>query len=387
MTRQEIGGPVWGHLPVIACQCGRNFPDDAQFCPGCGSARATPAEEPLPPKSDGHPPLPRHSRSRRLVAVGAALAVLICVGGAVALALVSETDKQTSAATDALKASLTELTTAATTEEIRRAGLAATPTATSSRAYLDSLSAAEQPTALLDITAALGAVAQLADVAADDITAWQAASTDLRSLDQSSDRKAAILGAAAEQAADNVDDVLHQAVRAYKAWQKRNDAEAARRDSAITAASTYQTSMSRYLDQYRAARKSLSDYTELVDTYGSTVAEGYAQLSDAAEVRRALRDQMSALTPPAEASSAHTRLLGIIDDGIAGVEAAQRGLDQRECDMFACQVEQTAAWQQFRSESGRITAALDSAVDTWMAAAGQAVASARAIQLPERPAL
>ena len=96
-------------------------------------------------------------------------------------------------------------------------------------------------------------------------------------------------------------------------------------------------------------------------------------------------DQMNSLTPPDVAAHEHDRLLSIIDDGIAGVEAAERGLDQRECDYYGCDVADQPAWQQFRSESQRISAAFSDAVASWRTAAQEAVAEAEAIELPDMP--
>ena len=179
--------------------------------------------------------------------------------------------------------------------------------------------------------------------------------------------------------------MLNDATQAYATWAAENEAAVDARTSAIASATSYQQQMSGLLSQYADLRNELSDYIEQVQTSGSTVDEGYRQFAQASQARRTIRDQMSSLTPPADADAEHTRLLSIMQDAIAGVEAAERGLDERECTVYGCNVFDQPSFQHFRSESQRISTAFADAMTAWEDAAQRAVKRARAMELPDKP--
>ena len=286
----------------------------------------------------------------------------------------------------ALNTAFEELAKAQTTEDIRQVATSVEVPATAATDFVDTLPADDRQAELVELAAAVTAVADLEDLSGEEPDAWDDAQAAIRDLTDTAIHEEA-LGAAAVVAADNVDALLRKATKAYGKWEKQNRKAIAERDAAVAAATTYRTQMDGYLDEYAELRQQLSEYIDIVQTQGSTVEEGYRQFADASQARRDLRDQMNSLTPPDVAAHEHDRLLSIIDDGISGVEAAERGLDERECDYYGCEVADQPAWQQFRSASQRISAAFSDAVASWRTAAQEAVAEAEAIELPDMPQL
>jgi uncharacterized phage infection (PIP) family protein YhgE len=259
------------------------------------------------------------------------------------------------------------------------------PAASQAEQFLATQPDANQHQGLVDVAAALSAIASLDELAGDAPDTWQGAEEPIRGLAASTDQAVAQLAVTAGRAADQVQDVLADATAAYDTWAAENEAAVDARDTAIASATSYQEQMSALLSQYADLRNQLSSYIEQVQTSGSTVDEGYRQFAEASQARRTIRDQMAAQTPPAAADPQHARLLAIMQDAIAGVEAAERGLDERECTIYGCNVFDQPSFQHFRSESQRISTAFADATSSWQDAAQTAVDQARAIELPDKP--
>jgi hypothetical protein len=245
---------------------------------------------------------------------------------------------------------------------------------------------ADQPVNLVLVSGALSAIASLEDVTGEAPQAWDGAKSGIRDA-ATAELPVEGLAATLLGAADNADQVVAGAVARFAAWQAENAAAVAARDDAIQAAQRYQSSMQDSINDYIDLRDDLSDYIDIVDNEGSTVDVAYYEFADAAAGRRAVRDDMASLAPPAAAAAAHGRLLSVIADGIAGVESAERALDVAVCDWEYCNVTEQTAWWNFRDESRRITVALDDAIAAWKSAAAQAVADAEAMPLPPKPEL
>lgn len=332
------------------------------------------------------PVAPGHGRRGRVLgAAGLALVLAAAAGGGYWFLASSPAEEQLARSSTALTATLDSLAKAETTADVRDAADAAEQAAEEVAAFVAAMPADDDSPALRDVAAALTSIAAMAEVSGEHPKSWKEAEDAIRDLAEARDESLATLASPADAAADHVDAVIAKATKTYKAWVKENAAAVAARDAAIATANSYYARMDQQLDAYSALRNELADYIRVVDTQGSTVQEAYWQFAAASQGRRQVRDHMSALTPPDEAARAHDRLLGIIDDGIAGVEAAERALDERECTIFGCNVTEQPAWHEFRSESKRITASLDGAIGDWRKAAKRAIASAEAIELPEMP--
>ena len=297
----------------------------------------------------------------------------------------SAAQKQLVQSTTDLTVALDALATVEETAGIRAAGDAATAAAAQTADFVEMLPAGDQQSGLSDVSKALSAIAGLNEVSGEEPDAWDDAEEPIRALSEADDATVSELGVLADAAANRVDSVLDEATDAYDEWAAANADATAERDAAIAGATSYTDQMNSYLDDYGSLRSGLSAFIQLVDTQGSTIEEAYRQLAEASQARRDLRDRMTSLTPPAQAANEHGRLLAIMADGIAGVEAAERGLDQRECTYYGCIVSEQPAWQQFLSESKRISAALGEASGAWQTAATAAIDEARASKLPEKP--
>lgn len=375
---------------AVSCPgCGSPAPKSALFCPRCGSP--LPAEPTVAMHSTAELPLASSPMSakrgpRKRVLGAASLAVVVlAAGGMYWFTASSPAEEQLARSSTALTTSLASLAQVDSTADLRAAASAVKQPAAEAAAFIASMPAEDGTPALRDVSAALTGIASMDEVSGADPDAWSDAEDAIRDIAAARDEDLAVLASPADAAADQVDAVVAKATKTYKAWVKKNAAAVAARDAAITSANSYYTRMDQQLDDYTALRNELADYIRVVDTQGSTVEEAYWQFADASQGRRQVRDRMSALTPPDVATRAHDRLLGIIGDGIAGVESAERALDERECTIYGCNVTEQPAWLEFRSESKRITASLDGAIAEWRKAAKRAIADAEAIELPDKP--
>lgn len=361
--------------------CGAQASSPGSFCAQCGAAlTATPVAHP-----DKHRPA---AHRRNLLIASGAVGVVLALGGVATWAMAeSASEAQLTRSADDLGAALVAMAAAEDTADVRHAAASAAAGSATAAAFVGSLPVDERHPGLSQVAEALGAIASLAEVSGEDPDPWEEAEEHIRSLADSDDATVAEVGALGDAAADRVDTVLERATLAYDEWAEANAAAVAERDAAISGATSYSDQMDGYLADYAELRNELSAYIDVVDTQGSTVAEAYRQLAWASQARRDLRDRMSSLVPPAQVQGEHGRLLSIIDDGIAGVEAAERGMDERECGFYGCTVSEQPSWQHFLSESKRISASLGAASDAWRAAAQSAVEDARAIALPEQPVL
>lgn len=369
--------------------CAELAPANALFCPRCGTPRPvdpimdthTTAELPLASPQEA---TKRLGRARVLGAASLAVVVL-AAAGVYWFNASSPTEEQLARSATALTSSLASLAQVESTADVRAAAEAAKPSADEAAAFIASMPADDGTPALRDISVALTGIASMSEVSGEDPDPWVDAEDAIRDIAAARDESLVPLASPADAAADQVDAVVARAKRTYRAWVRKNAAAVAAREEAIASANSYYTQMDQQLAAYSDLRNKLADYIHIVDTQGSTVEEAYWQFADASQGRRLVRDRMSALTPPEQAAREHDRLLGIIDDGIAGVEAAERALDERECTIFGCNVTEQPAWAQFRSESKRITASLDGAIADWRNAAKQAIRDAEAIELPDKP--
>lgn len=325
------------------------------------------------------------TRTRALAAAVVVALVAALIGAFLWFAADSAADKQFLVSRDGLSAALDTLAAADDTAAVREVAAETAPIAGQTDEFLEADPSGFEHAGLVDVAAALAGIAELDSMAGDNPEAWEQSESAIRDLADSSDEAVAELAPAAERAADRVDEVLADAIDTYEDWVGENARAVEERDAAIASASTYRAQVSGLLDEYATLRQQLSDYITEVETYGSTVEEGYRQFAAASQARRSIRDSLSSLTPPADAASEHARLVSILGDAIAGVEAAERGLDERECTIYGCNVLDQPSFLHFRSESSRISSAFGDAMSDWDTASQRAIDEARAIELPGKP--
>ena len=145
--------------------------------------------------------------------------------------------------------------------------------------------------------------------------------------------------------------------------------------------------MESLIDRYTQLRNDTGTYVETMydrDLYLYEVIDYFTQ---AATDRREISNQMAALKPPTDMRGAHQRIVTVIGDGADAINSAVAALEDADCYYGQCYFEFNAQWEQFQTESDRITARYGEAYDAWQAAIAKAEKQAKGADLPERPDL
>lgn len=109
--------------------------------------------------------------------------------------------------------------------------------------------------------------------------------------------------------------------------------------------------------RYTAARSELSDWIAGVDTYGATFDEAYQVLGEQTERRRQLRTELAALAAPPQFATAKQSLLAVMDQAVAAMEAAYRGIEEYQWDFGYryLSYDETPGWRTFQSQTSAIS--------------------------------
>ena len=141
--------------------------------------------------------------------------------------------------------------------------------------------------------------------------------------------------------------------------------------------------------EYSALRTELAQWTQEIDRRFVSIAEGYLVLAQAASDRREIRNRFAALQVPAVMASAHSSLLSVVDEGIAGVDSAVEGLNVYVNDPYYryWDARDTPGWITFSSASDRVTGQFETARATWDAALAAEQNRIQNSPVPPRPEL
>lgn len=375
-----IPATVGVHETVTCPSCQATLTVDAAFCSRCGATQL------LNPAGWGDVPSdPSRARSRRArtAIIATAVAVAIVAGCLAAWVMIpNRNDKQVEASTAALSSAVTGLTSAESTSDIRQVAVSTSGSAQDAEAFLEGVPLPDQSKELVALSHALTAIASLQEVSGEAPQSWEAAEPTLRDIagDPAMPLQLQLAGAA-----DNVDKVVGDYVETFDAWKTKNAEAVAARDDAVTEATSYQSRMQSLVNDYIRERGQLSAFMDRADAGEVSMRESADEFARAAGARRDIRDSMQALDVPASANGEHGRLITVISDGIDALESAQRGLDSATCFYGYCYPNDEPAYQSYRSESKRITTALDQALAAWTPAAQTAVNDAQAMKVPAKP--
>jgi hypothetical protein len=263
------------------------------------------------------------------------------------------------------------------------ANLEAAAVKTSAESLPEQSSDAERLRALSTVYSSLGALAVLD---ADHLDEWATLRAPLTSalaasgpevLDQSVGRTAV----------SNVQRIVDRGKRALADWKAEYDTAVEARAQDLSNLRSYKANMDSQLRTYSALRAELSRWVDKVDAPDSHVTydEGYRVLAQASTGRYEVREKMSSLTVPSEASDAHRGLMTVLDDAIAAVDAAFEGTSDAEWCITSCYYRDTEGWRRFTAESARITGAFDWAVKSWEAGVSAADRAIAGRTLPKQP--
>ena len=217
--------------------------------------------------------------------------------------------------------------------------------------------------ALAGLDEVFSALTGLAGIDADTLDVWPQLRDDLdTALDAlpgevEGMEPVADIGAAAIEATDIL---IADAEQTLADWQASVEAaEAASQDNAAAAAglTEYDNAVQGQLRTYNSLRNDTSNFVDLAGDPDAFVTydQGRTALSEGAAARREVRSALTALTVPAGIEAEHARLVAMVEDAAAAMDAAVSAIDDADYCVSSCYVFETDAWETFRNESSRIT--------------------------------
>ena len=190
-----------------------------------------------------------------------------------------------------------------------------------------------------------------------------------------------------EDAVRTMDDLTRRVDKAMSRYRKQVKKAKAQAKSQRQDVRGYHVNMESLIDQYTALRNDTGAYVDTMydrDLYMYEVIDYFTQ---AATDRREISNQMAALRPPTDMRGVHQRIVTVIGDGADAINSAVAALEDAECIYGECYFEFDAQWEQFQTESDRITARYGQAYDAWQAAMAKALKQAKGADLPSEPDL
>jgi hypothetical protein len=133
----------------------------------------------------------------------------------------------------------------------------------------------------------------------------------------------------------------------------------------------YIPEMNLLLTEYSSSRTSLSKFVTRIDSREDvSVSEAESFFDTATNQRQSILDDMNALVPPEKLVSNHREIVSLVTRAIAAMESANIGIAACDYGTGDCEIGSIPAWQEFRSESKKITPLYNSALKAWKKAAG-----------------
>lgn len=300
-------------------------------------------------------------------------------------------------ATDESTRLLKTLESAASTADLRKLGDTAAPEQSAVNAAAKALPAGDGKEVLTGYGAALGALADLSKINADNTSSWGATRAELaRTFGQVAASAGSTGGSnvrvVLDGALNSADKVASAAAASIADWKAKTAAAIKDRDADAESLESYASFFRTQVKTYEQSRVDLGRFTDRVEDPTAEVSyfEGYQFLSQAAEDRRFVRDAMVGMDVPAGVRGAHESLVSEIDRAIAAVQSAYDGLEQSEdcyyyddCPYYR----DTPGWQRFQSESEAISKAYSSAMSKWEGAVAAEKAAITSRVLPAKPAV
>lgn len=380
---------------AVCSECGQPIQHSDKFCHECGhkievvevldEPEEAATEEP-------HGPTQSARRPRRgLVIAGVAAIGLILAGAAWwGLTQTSAAKDQYNASGPVLMASLDGMSGAQSTEMVQDVAGGAQAELTTINATLDEDPGAKGADRLTTLRDAFAALAALQAYEETNTQVWTDNRDDLvDDLDTLTSYGGDMEPAAAEgdDAVRTLDDLTRRVDQAMAKYRKQVKKAKATAKSQRQDVRTYHTQMESLIDQYTALRNDTAAYVDYMrsdDVYMYDVIDYFTQ---AGTDRREVATQMAALKPPSALRAVHARIVTVIGDAADAINSAVAALEDAECIYGECYFEFDAQWEQFQTESDRITARYGQAYDAWQAAIATAEKKVKGADLPEQPDL
>ncbi len=380
---------------AVACsECGQAIQDTDKFCPECGHKVEVVelVEEPPPDQTEVLEPAKPPRRKRRGLVIGGVAAIGLILAGAAWWGFTqnSAAKDQYNASGPVLMSSLDDMSAAQSTEVVQEVAGGAQNELTTITATIDEDPGAKGADRLTTLRDAFAALAALQAYEETNTQVW----TDNReelvdSLDTLTTYGGDMQPAAAEgqDAVRTLDDLTRRVDKAMARYRKQVKKVKAAAKSQRQDVRAYHAQMESLIDRYTALRNDTGAYVDTMydrDLYMYEVIDYFAQ---AGTDRREISNQMAALKPPSDMRGVHARIVTVIGDGADAINSAVAALEDAECYYGECYFEFDAQWEQFQTESDRITARYGQAYDAWQAAIAKAQKKAKGADLPERPDL
>lgn len=372
----------------VCSECGQQLHPTDKFCPECGHHIEVVEVVEEPEESAPAPP----RRNSRVLVIGGVVAIGLILGGAAWWGLTqnSAAKDQYNASSPVLMSSLDDMSAVQSTEMVQEVAGSAQSQLTAIDATLNAdpqASGADRLTTLRDAFAALVALKAYEETNTD---VWTDNRADLvTSLDTLTTYggPTELAGAEGEDAVRTLDDLTRRVDKAMAKYRKQVKKARAAAKSERQDVRSYHVQMESLIDQYTALRNDTGAYVDTMydrDLYMYEVIDYFTQ---AATDRREISNQMAALRPPTDMRGVHQRIVTVIGDGADAINSAVAALEDAECIYGECYFEFDAQWEQFQTESDRITARYGQAYDAWQAAMAKALRGAKGVDLPDRPDL
>lgn len=397
--------------------CGEDLGEDMRFCPHCGhevdattvgdSENATtivlaepvePDEQPVEAPPRGRRLWPRGVAGRGL-AIG--LATLLVAGGAYAGYTAYLNHREYKAEVAAafgvadreLSAAVADLQDVKRTAGIRAVAERASAGSSSLDEYLPDLGEQEAVRART-VGAALAQIGSLSTLDADTLGVWK---DDRQALVDALDGVVGVDGqqrgvSGSDGAVAAVDKVVRRGRTKLADWRRERAAAVSQRRSDLAAFDAYVSSMNAQIASYASMR---DDTAAELDNLRNDASDTYLHeplyslFSSAMYDRISVRDAMNGLSVPGGVQSQHATIVGVVSDGIAGMDQLLGALDDNNaCDSYwddSCYLFGQPLWDDFQASSDSVTERYGAAVDSWRASLPGARSAIESRELPKKP--
>jgi hypothetical protein len=399
MTQQVGHEPQTSELTRYCTSCGAGVEVAARFCGACGhpvdTTTALPAAEAV---SGASATTHGHGSRRWWLAGGIGLATLLTGAGVAATVVLTQPHPEDAVLVESSAQTvpvLEQMAAAETTAELRETAEAAETTAAPVVEILPTLNPTD-PTALAlaSLEEVLVAVSALEVIDGDSLGEWPAISRDLDAAIDSlpgDDPAVDDVEPAGRDAIEAVDALVADAEQTLADWEASVAvAEKTTADNAavVQELDTYEDAVLGQLRTYNSLRNDTSDFVDLVESPQSYVTweQGYQAMSSGAEARREVRDALNAIAIPDGIQAEHARLVAMVEDAAAAMDAGYSGLSEADACWFGeCYYNETPGWRQFQQESARITGEFAAAETAWQSTLAGLRAPLSDVTAPEKP--
>jgi hypothetical protein len=155
----------------------------------------------------------------------------------------------------------------------------------------------------------------------------------------------------------------------------------------MAVASSYSDAMSGYLTQYDELRSATDDWTQMVETDGTTFDEAYQFLGDASASRQNIKNSMAGLSAPSPLEGPQSSLENVLAKSVQAMDSASSGIATYQYDYSYPDYKLTPGWQQFQSASGEISDEYAAARAEWGSVMDTYVSDLKDRAMPQRPSI